>query len=134
MLLKRNNYKTYTFREYREIQNKEDLTIVEKAIDHIKTNKKVYIQLVLFTALLLHHNTNIYANDLGSALDETGNEIISMLTGFAKWGCMAMGIKSMIATLINGGNMKQATTEGVQYWLGFVFLQLYPRLFSMFSF
>ena len=39
----------------------------------------------------------------------------------------------MLTTMINGGNMKQASTEGVQYFLGYLFIQFYQQLFDLFG-
>jgi hypothetical protein len=46
---------------------------------------------------------------------------------------MGMGLRNMIITTINGGNMKQAMTEGIQYWVAFLFMQFYPQLFDLFT-
>lgn len=44
-----------------------------------------------------------------------------------------MGIKDMIATLLNGGNMKNSINNGLMYLLGYVFITFYPQLFDLFS-
>ncbi|MEG0181645.1 MAG: hypothetical protein RR657_07100 [Peptostreptococcaceae bacterium] len=111
-----------------------DISLVEKMIEHIKTNKVMYSKLVLMTALLLHYNVNfVFASDFATSLDSVGYQIVGMLMGFAKWSCIAMGTKNMVTTMIDGGNMKQAMTEGIQYWIGFLFIQFYPQLFDLFS-
>ena len=116
------------------ISTEEDINIVNKMIEHIKKNKHMYLKLVVITALMLHFNINfIYANEFASSLDTVGNKIVGMLMSFAKWGCMGMGLKNMVITLINGGNMKQAMTEGIQYWIGYLFIEFYPQLFDLFS-
>lgn len=127
-------------REFRKVEiiecdfNYEDMTIVEKALDHIKRNKSLYMKLVIFSAMLLNYNmTFIYAGSFGSSLNQVGNTIVGMLLDVAKWGCIGMGLRNMIITLINGGNIKQAMTEGIQYWMGYLFIQFYPQLFDLFS-
>ena len=127
-------------REFRKVEiiecdfSYEDMTIVEKALDHIKKNKGLYMKLVIFTAMLLNYNmTFIYAGSFGSSLNQVGNTIVGMLLDVAKWGCIGMGLRNMIITLINGGNIKQAMTEGIQYWMGYLFIQFYPQLFDLFS-
>ena len=127
-------------REFRKVEiieydfNYEDMTIVEKALDHIKRNKGLYMKLVIFSAMLLNYNmTFIYAGSFGSSLNQVGNTIVGMLLDVAKWGCIGMGLRNMIITLINGGNIKQAMTEGIQYWMGYLFIQFYPQLFDLFS-
>ena len=127
-------------REFRKVERiecdftYEDMTIVEKALDHIKRNKGLYMKLVIFSAKLLNYNmTFIYAGSFGSSLNQVGNTIVGMLLDVAKWGCIGMGLRNMIITLINGGNIKQAMTEGIQYWMGYLFIQFYPQLFDLFS-
>ena len=127
-------------REFRKVEliecdfNYNDMTIVEKALEHIKKNKGLYIKLVIFTAMLLNYNMSfVYAGNFGSSLSQVGNTIVNMLLDLAKWGCIGMGLRNMIITLINGGNVKQAMTEGVQYWIGYLFIQFYPQLFDLFS-
>ena len=127
-------------REFRKVEiiecdfTYEDMTIVEKALDHIKRNKGLYMKLVIFSAMLLNYNmTFIYAGSFGSSLNQVGNTIVGMLLDVAKWGCIGMGLRNMIITLINGGNIKQAMTEGIQYWMGYLFIQFYPQLLDLFS-
>ena len=111
-----------------------DMTIVEKALEHIKKNKGLYMKLVIFSAMLLNYIvTFVYAGNFGASLNSVGNTIVNMLLDLAKWGCIGMGLRNMIITLINGGNVKQAMSEGVQYWVGYLFIQFYPQLFDLFS-
>lgn len=110
-----------------------DLDLVEMMIEHIKTNKEMYAKLVFTTALMLHFNSNSYASAFSDSLDNVGYQIVDMLLVVAKWGCIGMGLKSMITTMLAGGNMKHASTEGVQYFLGYLFIQFFPQLFEMFT-
>ena len=124
----------YTVNEHLELKrNKKDMDLVNRMITHIKANKVMYARLVLVTAILLHFDSFVYADSFSSSLDRVGNQILGMLEGVAKWGCLSMGIKDMIATLLNGGNMKNAINSGLMYLLGYVFISLYPQLFSLFS-
>ena len=127
-------------REFRKVDviecdfNYNDMTIVEKALEHIKKNKGLYMKLVIFSAMLLNYNMNfVYAGNFGASLNQVGNTIVNMLLDLAKWGCIGMGLRNMIITLINGGNVKQAMSEGVQYWIGYLFIQFYPQLFDLFA-
>lgn len=113
--------------------NQNDMNLVERIIDHIKTNKVMYAKLIFTTALMLHFNINCNASGFEDSLDKVGNQIIDMLLSVAKWGCIGMGIKNMIGTMLNGGNMKQASTEGIQYFLGYLFIQFFPQLFDLFK-
>ena len=124
----------YTVTEHMQLaRNRKDIDLVNRVIDHIKANKVMYAKLVLFTALLLHFDILIYADSFGSSLDRVGNQILGMLESVAKWGCLGMGVKDMITVLLNGGSMKNAINSGLMYLLGYVFISLYPQLFSLFS-
>ena len=124
----------YTVTEHMQlVRNRKDIDLVNRVIDHIKANKVMYAKLVLFTALLLHFDILIYADSFGSSLDRVGNQILGMLESVAKWGCLGMGVKDMITTILNGGNIKNAINSGLMYLLGYVFISLYPQLFSLFS-
>ncbi len=141
MLFMVNEVKTYTFKEFKEIQEnrkieekytKEDLNICERILEHIKTNKVMYGKLVLTTAILLYLNVNIgYADTIEASIDTTFNQLIELIKSFAKWGCLGMGLKRSIEEMLSGANFKQASTAGVQYWLCFIFIQFYPKLFEM---
>lgn len=133
MLLSRYKVKSYKFSEFKRKFGKDELILIERILDNIKENKAIYAKLVLTTALMLHFNITVFASDFGSSLDSVGSQIVNMLLEVAKWGCIGMGLKSMLTTMINGGNMKQASTEGVQYFLGYLFIQFYPQLFDLFG-
>lgn len=133
MLLSRYKVKSYKFSEFKREFGKDELILIERILDNIKENKAIYAKLVLTTALMLHFNITVFASDFGSSLDSVGSQIVNMLLEVAKWGCIGMGLKSMLTTMINGGNMKQASTEGIQYFLGYLFIQFYPQLFDLFG-
>ena len=124
----------YTVTEHMQlVRTKKDLDIVNKVLENIKSNKTMYLRLVLLTALMLHFDILIYADSFGSSLDRVGNKLLNMLMDVAKWGSICMGIKEMITTVLNGGNVKHALNKGLMYLLMYVFISIYPQLFSMFS-
>lgn len=126
--------KTYSFCEFKKEYTRKDITLVEQLIDNIKNNKIMYTRLVLITALLLHFNINfVFANDFSTSLDAAGMQILELLMAVAKWGCIAMGVKDMVVTVLNGGNVKNAINNGLIYILAYVFISLYPQLFDLFS-
>lgn len=128
MLLKK-KVTTYTFKEFKE---KENLTLLDKSIEYLKTNKKLYPKIVVIVALTMHYSVNpIYAQNIDAALNSTFMQLINLLMSFAKYGCIAMGLKSAIESMLNGGSFRNATMSGLQYWAGYIFLQLYPKLFEM---
>lgn len=125
--------KSYTFSEYRT-SLQEDYLLTEKMLNNIKNNKIMYTRLVFITALLLHFNINfVFANDFSTSLDAAGMQILELLMSVAKWGCIAMGVKDMVVTVLNGGNVKNAINNGLIYILAYVFISLYPQLFDLFS-
>ena len=77
----------YTVTEHMQlVRSRKDLDLVNKAIDHIKANKGMYLKLVLFTALLLHFDILVYANDFNTSIDRVGYQILDMLKTVARWG------------------------------------------------
>lgn len=124
----------YTVTEHMQlVKSKKDIDLVNKVIEHIKANKMMYSKLVLFTALLLHFDILVYADSFQASIDRVGYQILDMLKAVARWGCLSMGIKEMITTVLNGGNIKNAINNGLMYLLGYVFISLYPQLFDLFS-
>lgn len=123
--------KSYTFSEYRQLQ---ELSTIDKFIGNLKKNKKEYTKLVFLLAIFLNNNNSIYAETLEAGLGSAANEIIHMVLVFGKYGCLGMGIKSMIEEMLQGANIKEATGAGLQYFIFYIVLQLYPKLFSMVKF
>ena len=133
MLLNRYKVETYTFSEFREKATEVDLNLVDKILHHIKKNKKMYLRLVFITALLLNLDILIYANGFSDSLDRVGNIIVDMLIAFAKWGCLSFGLRDATITILNGGSPKDAITHSLMYLILFVFISLYPQLYTLFS-
>ena len=124
--------RTYSFYDFRTQYTSEDITLVNRIISHIQNNKIMYTRLILVTALLLHFNINfVFANEVGTSLDATFNQLIELLKDFAKWGCLGMGLKKVVEEMLSGANFKQASVAGMQYWLCYIFIQFYPKLFDM---
>lgn len=124
--------RTYSFYDFRTQYTSEDITLVNRIISHIQNNKIMYTRLILVTALLLHFNINfVFANEVGTSLDATFNQLIELLKDFAKWGCLGMGLKKLVEEMLSGASFKQASVSGMQYWLCYIFIQFYPKLFDM---
>ena len=123
--------RTYSFYNFRTQYTSEDITLANRIISHIQNNKIMYTRLILVTALLLHFNINfVFANEVGTSLDATFNQLIELLKDFAKWGCLGMGLKKLVEEMLSGANFKQASVAGMQYWLCYIFIQFYPKLFD----
>ena len=124
--------RTYSFYDFRTQYTSEDITLANRIISHIQNNKIMYTRLILVTALLLHFNINfVFANEVGTSLEATFNQLIELLKDFAKWGCLGMGLKKLVEEMLSGANFKQASVAGMQYWLCYIFIQFYPKLFDM---
>lgn len=110
----------------------DDLNRFDKFIGHIKKNKGIYLKLVALFAITIDSGTLIVlaSGSLESGLSSMATSIVGKLIIVAKYACMGMGLKEMIICLLNGGNMREASFAGVQYWLGFLFLQFYPNLYE----
>lgn len=117
--------------------NKKAYTLeqIDKFLGILKKNKVAYKKLVFVLALLLFNSNNIiYAESIDTALGNVCGEIISMVLAFGKYGCLGMGTKTMIEEMLQGANLKEATSEGIQYFIFYIVLTLYPKLFSMIKF
>ena len=64
-------------------------------------------------------------------MDSAFNEIIGLIKDFGKYGCLGLGLKKTIEEMLAGASFKQASTAGIQYWLCYLFIQFYPKLFDM---
>lgn len=123
--------KSYTFKEYRDLQ---ELSTIDKLLGNLKKNKKEYTKLVFLLAIFLNSNNSVYAESLEAGLGGAASEIIHMVLLFGRYGCLGMGIKAMIEEMLQGANIKEATGAGLQYFIFYIILQLYPKLFSMIKF
>ena len=123
--------KTYTFSEYKAMQEMSDL---ERLIGELKKNKEMYIKVVFTLACLMNCNNSVYAATTDMGLSSVAHEIIGMVLTFGRYGCLTMGAKAMIESMLAGGNVKQATGDGIQYFIFYIVLNVYPKLFSMIKF
>ena len=121
--------KSYTFTEYKKLQ---DLSKIDRFLGNLKRNKKEYARLVFLLAVVIPKPVFAQTNDMG--LGDVASEIIHMILIFGRYGCLGMGIKSMIEEMLQGANIKEATGAGLQYFIFYIVLQLYPKLFSMVKF
>lgn len=106
---------------------------IDKVIGIIKRDKDLYKKVVFLTAILIHINCNADASNFNQSIDIIGNQLLNMLLTFSKWSCLAMGLKSILTTILNGGNIRNAISDGMLYVLAYVFISIYPSLFSMFK-
>ena len=112
---------------------KADITLFDRAIGHIKKNKSMYIKLVILIAMTIDKGTlTVFASSsLESSLNILSKKLVGILVLIAKFGCMSMGLKEMVICLLTGANIKEASVSGLGYWIGYIFLQLYPYLYEL---
>lgn len=131
MLFKKYSTESYTISEFMNITNKE-MNTIDKFLGELSKNKKEYAKLVFILAISLPRISFGATNDMG--LGEVASEIINMVLTFGKYGCLGIGLKRMIEEMIQGANLKEATSSGIQYFIFYIVLNLYPKLFSMVKF
>ena len=122
---------TYTISEFLH-KDELDLNAMDKFLGNLKKNKKEYARLVFLLAITMPKPAFAATNDMG--LGDVAYEIIRMVLSFGRWACLGMGIKSMIETMLAGGNVKEATGSGIQFFIFYIVLNIYPKLFSMVKF
>ena len=105
---------------------------LDELIGNLKKNKKEYAKLVFLLAVSIPKP--ILAASTSMGLGPVANEIINMILVFGRYGCLGMGTKSMIENMLAGANIKEATGAGLQYFIFYIVLNIYPKLFSMLKF
>ena len=124
---------SYSFKEYKLILE-QDYTLIERFLNNLKMNKKEYKKIIVLIAIFMNKNLISYCVTTETEISNVATQILSLLMVFAKYGCMCMGIKSIIDNAFQGADFKQATTSGMQYFLIYILLSFYPKLFSMIKF
>lgn len=109
------------------------VTRLNRAIGHIKKNEDLYKRVVFLTAILIHINCTAHGSTFEQSLDTVCNQLLSMLISFSKWSCLWIGLKSILTTILNGGNIRNAISDGLLYVLAYLFISIYPALFNMFK-
>ena len=105
---------------------------LDELIGNLKKNKKAYAKLVFLLAVSIPKPVLAATTSMG--LGPVANEIINMILVFGRYGCLGMGTKSMIENMLAGANLKEATGAGLQYFIFYIVLNIYPKLFYMFKF
>jgi succinate dehydrogenase hydrophobic anchor subunit len=124
--------KSYTFSEYKQMIENENISkyiIVEKFLNSL--SKVEYKKIIILIAIFMHKGFISYGITTEVEISNVANQILDLLMIFAQYGCMCMGIKSIIENALQGADFRQATTAGIQYFLIYILLTFYPKLFSM---
>ena len=122
---------TYTISEFLH-KDELDLNAMDKFIGNLKKNKKEYAKLVFILAVSIPKSSYAVTNDMG--LGDVAWEIVHMIMVFGKYGCLGKGMLCMCQEMLQGANLKQAFGEGIQYFIFYIILNLYPRIFDMIKF
>lgn len=116
-------------------KREKDFELIEKYLISLKDNKVAYARLIFILAIAMRNTGISYAEtSLDLELGDTFQQLVDMLLNFARYGCIFMGGKTMLEHMLHGANLKQATTEGLQYFLFYLLLRFYPMLFNMIKF
>lgn len=109
---------------------------LESKIKKLKRNKETYQIAVVLIAIWIDSTTlgnalggleNI--SNLQSHFSQMFNTIIDLLLFVSKYGCMAMGLREMGVTMLNGGNIKDAIFKSLNFWVAHWFATIYPTIF-----
>ena len=122
---------TYTISEFLH-KDELDLNAMDKFLGNLKKNKKEYAKLVFILAVSIPKSSYAVTNDMG--LGDVAWEIVHMIMVFGKYGCLGKGMLCMCQEMLQGANLKQAFGEGSQYFIFYIILNLYPRIFDMIKF
>ena len=122
---------TYTISEFLH-KDELDLNAMDKFLGNLKKNKKEYARLVFILAISIPKSSYAVTNDMG--LGDVAWEIVHMIMVFGKYGCLGKGMLCMCQEMLQGANLKQAFGEGIQYFIFYIILNLYPRIFDMIKF
>ena len=122
---------TYTISEFLH-KDEYDPNAMDKFLGNLKKNKKEYAKLVFILAVSIPKSSYAVTNDMG--LGDVAWEIVHMIMVFGKYGCLGKGMLCMCQEMLQGANLKQAFGEGIQYFIFYIILNLYPRLFNMIKF
>ena len=122
---------TYTISEFLH-KDELDLNAMDKFLGNLKKNTKEYAKLVFILAVSIPKSSYAVTNDMG--LGDVAWEIVHMIMVFGKYGCLGKGMLCMCQEMLQGANLKQAFGEGIQYFIFYIILNLYPRIFDMIKF
>ena len=127
MLLRR--YEVYTVQEF---LNKEDISKLDRAIDHIKRNKRKYRLLVTVIALTINLSpVSSFALTPGvAAIDIAGRKILDLIRTVGYWVAIILCSKDVLKHLMRGHTESIGSVIAI-YGLSFGVLYFLPWLFDL---
>ncbi|MBP3931831.1 MAG: hypothetical protein J6D47_19965 [Peptostreptococcaceae bacterium] len=129
MLIKKYKVESYTFHEF---FNKEELTKLDKAIEHINKNKKKYMLLVTIIAITIDlSNISSFALTPGvAAIDIAGKKILDLIRRVGYWIAIILCSKDVLKHCMRG-HMESIGSVIAMYGLSFGVLYFLPWLFDL---
>ena len=129
MLFKKYKVECYKFNEF---QVREELSKLDRAIDHIKRNKRKYMVLVTIIALTVDLTT-ISSFALGpglGAIDAAGGKILELIRRVGYWVAIILCSKDVLKHL-SRGHMDSIGGLVAMYGIGYGILYFLPWLFDL---
>ena len=129
MLIKKYKVKSYTVQEF---LNREEVSYLDKVIDHIKRNKKKYMLLVTMIALTIDLSTiSSFALSPGvQAIDEAGQKILDLIRRVGYWIAIILCSKDVLKHCMRG-HVESIGSIIAMYGLSFGVLYFLPWLFDL---
>ena len=129
MLFKKYKVEYYKFNEF---QVREELSKLDKTIDHIKMNKRNYMALVTIIALTVDLTTiSSFALAPGlNAIDAAGAKILELIRRVGYWVGIILCSKDVIKH-VSRGHMEDIGGLVALYGLGYGLLYFLPWLFDL---
>ena len=125
-------------REFRKVdlidcrfETVEDLTLLDKAIGHLKRNRSKYMLLVTIIALTIDLTTiPIFANPGMTEIDKAGQTILNLIRRVGYWIAIILCSKDVIKQCMRG-HMESVGSIVAMYGLSFGILYFLPWLFDL---
>ena len=129
MLIKKYKVESYTVQEF---LNREDVSYLDKVIDHIKRNKKKYMLLVTIIALTIDLSKfSSFALTPGvQAIDEAGQKILDLIRRVGYWIAIILCSKDVLKHCMRG-HVESIGSVIAMYGLSFGVLYFLPWLFDL---
>ena len=125
-------------REFRKVdlidcrfETVEDLTLLDKAIGHLKRNRRKYMLLVTIIALTIDLTTiPIFAEPGLAAIDKAGQKILNLIRRVGYWIAIILCSKDVLKQCMRG-HMESVGSIIAMYGLSFGVLYFLPWLFDL---
>ena len=129
MLIKKYKVESYTVQEF---LNREDISYLDKVIDHIKRNKKKHMLLVTIIALTIDLSTiTSFALTPGvQAIDAAGQKILDLIRRVGYWIAIILCSKDVLKHCMRG-HVESIGSVIAMYGLSFGVLYFLPWLFDL---